>query len=76
MVIDNVVESGILEERFNSLCAANWKIKGMAANLSGNPKDKIDNWFSASRSNLLKMLNVIENEEFPKIYHDNPPAEV
>jgi hypothetical protein len=75
MVIEDVIESSVLEERFNALCESNWKIKGMAKNLSGGAKDKIDNWYSASRDNLLRMLGIIENAEFPKVYHDNPPAE-
>ena len=38
--------------------------------LSGNAKQKIDNWFKASRPSLLKLLNVTENENYPFVYHE------
>jgi hypothetical protein len=75
MVIENVISNEDLEERFNSLCESNWKIKNMSQNLSGSAKDVIDNWYDASRSNLLKLLNIVENESYPFVYHDKQPTE-
>lgn len=75
MVIKNVVSNEVLKERLTGLCKSNWKIKKMAENLSGSAKDVIDNWWDASRPNLLKMLNIVESEDYPFVYHDNQPTE-
>jgi len=70
MEVKNVLTNEQLEERMINLCKSNWKIEKMLDGLNViSPKDAIDNWFVATRPQLLKLLKIRENTDYKFVYH-------
>jgi len=73
MDIKNVLTNEQLEIKFTNLCKTNWKIEKMTDGLIFNgagAKSIIDNWYEASRQELLSMLNIKEDENYKFVYHE------
>ena len=70
MVIRDVITNKELDRRLTSLRKSNWKVGSMASGLTGSAKEIIDNWFSASRPMLLKMLGLEEDQDYRYVYHE------
>lgn len=72
MEITNVVSNEELQKRFDSVCAGNWLIPKMAEGMPGNTaRELVDNWPTATRSELLSKMNISEHEEYKNLYMDN-----
>jgi len=73
MELTNVLSVEELEEKFSKI--DNWKVTNIAKTISGNVKEKIDNWPDGTRNSLLKMLDISEDENFKGVYYNNAPSE-
>jgi hypothetical protein len=76
MNIENALSDEELQKRFDALCAINPVVQMMTKGLVRykiNPKtarEYIDQWFAASRKDLLQRLSIKEHESYKGIYLD------